>query len=164
MENERQKPPLLWIVAAIAGGLAIGSSLLLFLLTFVIPQMHTAPLPVILIGVSLVVLFLGIGLMWAGLTGLKRLPPPKFYTRWGGFSFLFLTLGLILVAAFIPGDWQNRALFAPIHLGVAVFPAFFLLSILTWIAGQERTLSLRELIAAASGGGSGRRARAATPA
>ena len=107
---------------------------------------------VISIGVSLIALFLGIGLMWAGLTGLKQLPSPKFYPRWGGLIFLLLPIILILVAVFVPGEWQNRALFAPVHLGVAVMPAFFLLSLLTWAAGHERTLSLRELIATASGG------------
>lgn len=152
MESNRPIPASLWTGAIIAGGLSIGTGLLIVALILVIPQMRQSPLLVMSTGVSLIALLVGLGLIWAGLTGHKRVPSPIFYARWSGLFFLFVPLVLILVAVFIPGEWQNRALFAPVHLGVAALPPFFILSLLTWAAGRERTLSLRALVATSSGG------------
>ena len=152
MESKKQIPTLLWISAAIAGGLTAGTGLLIILLTFFLPKESGGPISVILVGVGGIALTLGIGLLATGLAGMKHVPSPKFYTKWGWLIFLVLTVGLILVALLIPGDWQERPLFALIHLGMAAMPAFFMLSLLTLAAGRQQTLSLRELIVTASGG------------
>lgn len=152
MRKEQQKPASLWIVAAIAGGLATGVSLLLILLTLILPKESDSPVPVILVSVGVIALTLGIGLLSAGLSGMRHLSSPTCYTKWGWLVFLALTVGLILVTLPVPGDWQKRPLFAPIHLGMAAMPAFLLLSLATLAAGRQRTLSLREFIVTASGG------------
>jgi len=56
------------------------------------------------------------------------------------------------VALLTPEDWHQHPLFAPLHLGLAALPAFFLLTLITLIAGRYRALTFRELIGAMSSG------------
>lgn len=152
MGQEKPRPQWLWIIAALTGGLAITGSLLVILLAFIIPRVKDTVLAVILIGAGLVGLLLGMGLLITGLTGRKQWTSPQIYAKWGWAIWLALLAGFVTIALLTPAEWHNRPILAPLHLGLAAFPAFLLLSLMTLTAGRYRTLTLRELIATMSGG------------
>ncbi|NBD36894.1 MAG: hypothetical protein GVY30_12970, partial [Chloroflexi bacterium] len=110
------------------------------------------PLTVMLTGVGLLGIALGVGLTWAGISGYHGLPSPKFYSLGGLGILLVLTAGVMGLALLIPPARQLSALFAPLHLGMIAFPALFLLLLITWAAGREAALTLRQLIVTLTGG------------
>lgn len=123
-------------------------------LIFILPQTAGDVLALTLMGLCLVVFFLGLGLLWAGWSGSgqQRLPSPQVYTRWGWAVCLLLIVIFAGGALLTPEDWQQRPIFAPFHLGLAALPAFFWLNLLTLAAGRYRALTFREFIAALSSG------------
>ena len=108
---------------------------------------------VMLTGVGLLSLALGVGLTWAGVSGYHGLPSPKFYSV-GGLGVLLLLTAVVLGLALLilPPARQTSALFAPLHLGMIAFPALFLLLLITWAAGREAALTLRQLMVTLTGG------------
>jgi hypothetical protein len=145
-------PQALWIITAITGAAIIVGSILGAVFIFILPQAAGDTLALILTSLSFVGLLLGLGLLWAGWSGAQRLPSPQIYTRWGWAVCLLLIIVLVGVAFLTPEDWQQRPIFAPIHLGLAALPAFLLLALTVLTAGRYRALTFRELIAASSGG------------
>lgn len=151
----RQLPRALWIITAIAGGgISVGSVVSAGLI-FVLPLLAGNALATSLMGVCLAGVLLGLGLLWAGWSGAQQLPAPKVYARWGWAICLLWLLVVVVIAVLVPVEWHQRPIFAPLHLGLAALPAFLLLSLMTLTAGRYRALTLRELIAAMSGGASG---------
>jgi RsiW-degrading membrane proteinase PrsW (M82 family) len=65
---------------------------------------------------------------------------------------LFLLVIVVGIAVLTPEAWHERPIFAPLHLGLAALPAFFLLALTTLTAGRYNALTFRELIAAMSSG------------
>ncbi len=110
------------------------------------------PLTVMLTGVGLLSLVLGVGLSWAGVSGYYGLPSPKFYSTGGLGLLLLLTAAVLGLALLIPPARQLSALFAPLHLGMIAFPALFLLLLISWAAGREAALTLRQLMVTLTGG------------
>ncbi|HOT91904.1 MAG TPA: PrsW family glutamic-type intramembrane protease [Anaerolineae bacterium] len=151
MEKEHF-PQWLWIISAIGGGVAALGGLLSVLLAFLIPQLKDNIGAVVLTDMGLIAVGLGISLLGISLGARKGWPSPEVYTKWGWVACLVLLIGFAGVGAVVPAEWQNRPIFAPLHLGLAVLPAFLLLSLMTLIVGRHHTLTLRELIATLSGG------------
>jgi hypothetical protein len=145
-------PHMLWTTTAVAGAILILGSLLSTALIFVLPQTVEATMATVLMSLSLAGLLFGLGLLWAGWSGQRRLPVPQVYTRWGWVVCLLLIMILAGVAALTPDEWHQRPIFAPLHLGLAALPALFLLTLITLTAGRYRALTFRELVAAISGG------------
>ncbi len=151
MEKEATYPQWLWAVTAIAGRLAIAGSLLGLCLTLVIPRLRDT-MAVIGIGVGLAGLLLGIGLLMTGLGGWKQWPSPSIYAKWGWAVCLVLLIGLVGVGILTPAEWHERPIFALLHLGMAVLPAFLLVSLVILAVGRSQALTWREFILALSGG------------
>ncbi len=151
---EKPLPQALWIITALAGAAIIAISILGAALIFILPQVTGDALAVILTGLSLAGFLLGLGLLWAGWAGRRRLPSPKVYARWGWAVCLFWIAVLVSIALLTPEDWHQRPLFGPLHLGLAALPALLLLSLMTLTAGRYRAPTLRELVATISGGAS----------
>jgi hypothetical protein len=149
---EKPLPQVLWIIAAVTGAAIIIGSILGAALIFILPPATKDVLTVILPGLSLIGLLLGLGLVWTGWSGWQHLPAPTVYIRWGWAVCLLLILLLVGIAVLIPEDWQQRPIFALMHLGLASIPAFLLLTLVVLSAGRYRALTYRELIAAMSGG------------
>jgi len=149
---EKPLPQALWIITAVTGAALLAVSILGVVLIFILPQAAADTMALVLMSLSVVGFLLGIGLLWAGWSGGRRLPAPQIYTRWGWAVCLLLILVLVGVAFLTPEDWQQRPIFAPFHLGLAALPAFFLLALMTLTAGRYRALTFRELIGALSGG------------
>lgn len=149
---EKPLPQALWIITAVTGGALIVGSILGAALIFILPPTMGDVLSVILPSLSLIGLLLGLGLIWAGWSGGKRLPVPTIYVRWGWAVCLILIIILVGIAVLTPEDWHQRPIFALLHLGMAAIPAFLLLTLMTLTVGRYRALTFRELIAALSGG------------
>lgn len=145
-------PQTLWIITAVAGITLIAGSLLGAVLIFILPRSPENALVVILMSLTLISFALGVGLLWAGWSGWQRQPSPKVYTRWGWAVCLFWIVVLVAIAVLTPDALHQRAIFAPLHLGLAAFPAGLLLSLVILTAGRHRALTLRELVATTSGG------------
>ena len=149
---EKPLPQVLWIIAAVTGIAIIIGSILGAVLIFILPPTTKDTLAVVLPSLSLIGLLLGLGLVWAGWSGWQHLPAPTVYIRWGWAVCLLLILLLVGIAVLIPEDWQQRPIFALLHLGLAAIPAFLLMTLIVLSAGRYRALTYRELIAAIGGG------------
>ena len=152
MDKKQQALQTFWILVALFGGLAMLTGLLGIVLGFVFPPSEMSLVTVVVVAMGLIALLFGFALVLAGLTGWKQVPSRRFYSRWGWLIFLLLAAGLIGVAVFIPADRQNTPLFAPLHLGMIVLPALFLLSLITLTAGREAALTFRQMIVTMTGG------------
>ncbi len=148
---EKPFTPALSILTAITGAAIMVGSILTAVLIFIFPQAVDA-MAMILTSLSLVGLLLGLGLLWAGWSAQQRLPAPLAYIPWGWAVCLTLIVILAGVGLLTPAEWQQRPIFAPLHLGLAVLPAFLWLNLVTLAAGRYRALTFRELIAAMSSG------------
>ncbi len=151
MEKERF-PRWLWIVAVLGGSLATFGGLLCIVLAFLIPQLQDNVGAVVLADLGVVALLLGISLIGMGAGIRKGWPSPPIYLKWSWAVWVALLVGFVGIGALVPAEWQQRPIFAPLHLGLATLPAFVLLSLMTLTAGRAHTLTLRELIATLSGG------------
>ena len=145
-------PQMLWIITAVTGAVLIAGSILGTALIFILPQTVEDTIATILTSLSLAGFLLGLGLVWVGWSGRQRLPAPQVYARWGWAVCLCLLIIVVGIAVLTPDTWHERPLFAPLHLGLAALPAFFLFALVTLIAGRYRALTFRELIAAMSSG------------
>jgi hypothetical protein len=152
MNEIRQKHRTAWAIVGGLGILAIFIPLPMIGLALLLPSIQGDPLTVMLTGVGLLSLSLGVGLTWAGLSGYYELPSPKFYSVGGLGVLLLLTAGVLGLALLIPPARQLSALFAPLHLAVIAFPGLFLLLLITWAAGREAALTLRQLMVTLTGG------------
>ncbi len=106
----------------------------------------------IVTSLSLVGFLLGLGLLWGGWSAQQRLPSPQAYVRWGWVVCLLLIIVFAGVALLTPEEWQQRSIFAPLHLGLAALPAFLWLNLITLAAGRYRAVTFRELIVAIGSG------------
>jgi len=145
-------PQTLWIITAIAGAVLIAGSILGTALIFILPQTVEDTMGTILTSLGLAGFLLGLGLLWVGWSGRQQIPAPQIYARWGWAVCLLLIIIFAGVALLTPEDWHQRPIFAPLHLGLAALPAFFLLTLITLTAGRYRALTFRELIAAMNSG------------
>jgi len=149
---EKPFPQALSILTAITGAAIIAGSFLGAALVFILPQVAEDTMAMVLTSLSLAGVLLGLGLVWIGWPARQRLPSPQTYIRWGWAVCLLLIVILAGVALLTPEDWQQRPIFAPLHLGLAALPAFLWLNLVTLAAGRYRALSFRELIAGVSSG------------
>jgi len=149
---EKPLPQAIWIITAVTGTAILIGSILSVVLIFILPPATEDILAVVLPGLSLISFLLGLGLIWAGWSGAKRLPAPTIYTRWGWTVCLVLIIILVGIAILTPDDWHQRPIFALLHLGMAAIPAFLLFTLMTLTVGRYRALTFRRLIAAMSGG------------
>jgi hypothetical protein len=150
-ENQPQRRTA-WALVGGLGVLSIFIALPTIGLIVLLSSGQGDPLTVMLTGLGLLGLALGIGLTWAGLSGYYELPSPKFYSIGGLGILLLLTGGVLGLALLIPPARQFSALFAPLHLAAITFPALFLLLLITWAAGREAALTLRQLMVTLTGG------------
>ena len=134
----RQKHRTAWAVVGGLGILAILITPPMIGLVVLLLSGQGDPLTVMLTGVGLLGLALGVGLTWAGLSGYYELPSPKFYSIGGLGILLLLTGGMLGLALLIPPARQLSAL--------------FLLLLITWAAGREAALTLRQLMVTLTGG------------
>lgn len=149
---EKPFPQVLLILTAITGAAIMVGSLLGAILVFILPQAVGDAMAMVLTSLSLVGFLLGLGLLWVGWPTRQRLPSPQAYIRWGWAVCLLLIAILAGIALLTPEEWQQRPIFAPLHLGLAALPAFLWLNLVTLAAGRYRALTFRELIAAMSSG------------
>lgn len=151
MNQRRENIQRLW---AVVGGLGImtvlGGSLLL-LLGFVLTDPDAQALRGMAWGVGGILIFLGGGLIWSGLTGWQQTPSPRIYGGWplvamGALTLLIFTGGLIL-----PTRAYGTPLFAWLLAAAVVSPALLWLAAVGWAAGHQATVTLRQMFIAIAG-------------
>lgn len=146
---------LVWLAAAIGGGLVV----LLSLSCFPLAWLTTISSPLqnstgtVVAGAGLILLGLATALTMAGITGWRGTPTRPFYPRgrWviaAGALVVILTL----VALVIPGTWQFQPFFALFHVGLIALPTFLFLALATLVAGREAAPTLRQVAVALNGG------------
>lgn len=142
----------LWIAIAVLGALGLLVGLGAIVLMFFMPTMNGETWGVVLGGVGITSVLLGLGLVWAGISGRNRTPSPRAYSRWAWLVLAALAVILFILAVFIPAEQHTQALFAPLHQGVILLPSLALLFMVTRFAGREAAPTLRQTLLAITGG------------
>ena len=152
MNNKQQILPVLWLIIAILGGGGILLSFLALILTFVTYSGANDTGSVMLVGVSLLALLFSGGGVWAGITGWQQTPSPRNYSRWGWVVWSTLTLLTLLVGLWVPASRHGHPLFAPLHLGLILFPALLWMAWMMSSAGRHHAPTLRQTVLTVIGG------------
>lgn len=143
---------ILWGLVGALGGLSLLGGLAGIVLAFVLRLDAGDTTGVTLAGVGLILLIFGGGLLWAGVTGWQQSPSPSSYPRWLWLLFLGLSIALFIVGAFIPASRHTHPAFALLHLGVMLFPALTLVSLILLAAGRAVSPTLRQMVLTVVGG------------
>ena len=151
MNNKYQILPVLWLIIAILGGASLLLSFVALILLFIMYNGVNDTNAVMLVSVSLLAILSGGGGLWAGITGWKQTPSPRNYGHKSWIVWSALTLLTLLVGIFVPASRHGNPLFAPLHLGLILFPALLLMTLMMLIAGRHHAPTLRQTVLTLSG-------------
>lgn len=152
MDKKARNLKIWWRVLAVLGGFLAFGGLLANIGAFIFLSDSTDTLGVMVVGVGLVCLLLGLAMIWAGLTGDRGTPSPVLYSRQSLMLLAVLSVVVLVIAWVIPADYQTTLFFAPLHAAAILFPALFLVLLLTLLMGKEDALTLRQMVVSLFGG------------
>lgn len=150
--NKKETLRWLWAALAVLGVLGMIVGLAAIVLMFFMPATNGDTWGVVLGGVGITSVLLGLGLVWAGISGRSQSPSPRAYSRWAWLILSALAVLLFALALMVPAERHTQAIFAPLHQGAILLPSLALFFLVTRSAGREAAPTLRQTLLAVTGG------------
>lgn len=151
LQQASHLPRWLWAVAGLMGACLIVLAPVILSLPLLFP-LFFAEAAVVIGGYGLISMTLGVVLIIAGFQGWRKTPARRFYGRWVWLISLVASLVVAGIALLVPAELQTSLVFAPFHFALILFPALFLISIVTLLSGTAAAVVLRHLTLTVAGG------------